>query len=81
MKIPSWLVGLISTVLAALVIAAFAWAWELNAQTASNKVKLDNYNTSMIEFKGNIGAAFIELGKRFDKIDNKLDHLDRRGHP
>jgi len=80
MKIPHWLVGVITTVLTALIIGGFAWAWNINAQSASTEMRVDGLNSSMIEFKGNMGTAFTEINKRFDRIDNKLDRIDRKNN-
>jgi hypothetical protein len=61
MKLPTWVIGIVSTLITAAMIGGFAWAWNLNAATASNKATVDFLNTKVIDNKVTTNADIKDL--------------------
>ena len=75
MILPKWVLGVVSTLVTALICAGFAWGWSINAEFSSTKTLVDSHHESCIKFESDVGTAFQALDKRLDRIENKIDRI------
>jgi peptidoglycan hydrolase CwlO-like protein len=78
MKLPKCVVGVLVTILTSAILGGFAWAWNQNAATASNKATVDALNTKVNGNKEDVNADIKELKDAIVRMDSKNDaaHLE-----
>ena len=74
-RIPAWLLSVIAASALTVATGAGVWCFNANADIQSNKAQNEYTNEKLINYKVEVNSAFIEQGKRLDRIENKIDKL------
>jgi len=88
-RIPVWLLSIICTTTALVLIGGGTWAWNANADIKSNKANAEYMNAKLIDWKNDVNArlidwkndanmAFEKFDKKLDKMNDKLDDIRHR---
>jgi hypothetical protein len=70
-----WVLGIVGSVLTAVLIACGSWIFHANAEMQSVKTTVQMHHESFIDHQNANSSDFRDIKKELTKLDSKIDKL------